>query len=81
MHDLDYSAKPENLEIVFSMFPLTDMPDEHISFRKAWVTNDKAGNVETRIPDGSIECPGTCDTCGMCWNLSDINKDVFFHNH
>lgn len=36
---------------------------------------------ETRIPADAIECPGHCETCGICWNLRQIGKDTFFHKH
>lgn len=80
MHDLDYSSIPENLQIVFSMFPLNKLP-ENGKIAKAWVKNDKSGNIETRIPDDAIECPGHCDTCGACWSLAQVGQDVYFENH
>ena len=35
--------------------------------------------TETRIPEGSLECPGDCNHCGMCWALPEIGKDTYFH--
>lgn len=32
-------------------------------------------------PENALECPGNCDTCGMCWNLNAINSNVYFHKH
>lgn len=32
-------------------------------------------------PVGAYECPGQCDTCGMCWNLSKLNINTYFHKH
>lgn len=32
-------------------------------------------------PEGALECPGNCDSCGMCWSLQQIGKDVYFNKH
>jgi len=32
-------------------------------------------------PVGAVECPGNCDTCGMCWNLKQLNIDTYFNKH
>ena len=46
-------------------------------FRIAWMQN----GTETRIPSNAIECPGGCDSCGFCWTLDDIGRDVWFREH
>lgn len=33
------------------------------------------------MPDGGILCPGSCESCGMCWNLGKIGRDVYFVKH
>jgi len=74
-YHLDFSTKPDNLEIVFSAWPGRDIPKT--KFKIAWM-ND---GIENRIPNNAIECPGNCESCGMCWNLSKLNKDVYFNKH
>lgn len=67
---------PENLQIVFSAWPNLPM-DNPNQFPVAWM-ND---GTETRIPSDAIPCHGNCETCGMCWSLSEINRDVYFDKH
>ena len=75
MHQLDFSAIPDNLQIVLSMWPtLNTVPD---GLPKAWYQD----GTETRIPDNAIHCPGYCHSCGMCWQLNKIGRDVFFNAH
>jgi ferredoxin len=75
MHEFDYSNKPENLSIVFSMFPSMPLPAAKMPM--AWVQD----GTETRIPNDALACPGHCDNCGLCWNLPVLNKDVYFEKH
>ncbi len=95
MHNLNFSNLSDNLQVVLSMFPTMPLPNVYSGSReespeatharaalpKAWVTHDKTGNIEKRIPGTALECPGYCDTCGACWDLNKRNYDVFFHNH
>lgn len=82
MHHLDYSRVPENMQVVLSMFPTMEEPQAGNSqMPKAWVMKDRAGNLETRVPDGAIECPGNCETCAMCWHLGTLKRDVVFDLH
>lgn len=74
MFDFNYSNTPENLSIVFSMFPGMKKPTKN--FPIAYAINE--GDI---IPDNSINCPGNCETCGVCWNLKHIDKNVYFHMH
>lgn len=73
--DLDFSDLPPNLQIIFSMYP--NQPDDAPSGPRAWVQDGS----EDRIPENAIECGGLCENCGMCWELSSIKRDVFFHIH
>jgi hypothetical protein len=79
MHNLDYSQAPENLEIVFSMFP--GMPEPTASWfpiiRKAWYQD----GTETRIPANAKKCPGSCENCKACFTLSKQGRDVWFKAH
>ena len=66
---------PENLSIIASAWTGLEMPKH--SFPIAWL-ND---GIENRIPKDAIECHGNCETCGMCWELKTIKRDVYFNKH
>ena len=74
-YHLEFKRIPKNLEIIFSAWPGRNIPKS--KFRIAWLDNGE----DNRIPKSAIECPGHCDVCGMCWNLSKLNKDVKFKIH
>jgi len=76
-HDLVASATlPDNLVLILSMWPgFGEQADD--GFRRAWVQD----GTEDRAPVDALECPGTCETCGMCWNLPKVGLDVVFHKH
>lgn len=78
-HDLDFSNAPANLAIVFSMWPGWGNPQaaRDLGLPIAWMDD---GN-ESRIPTDAIECPGNCESCGMCWNLRKLGRDVTFAKH
>jgi len=69
----------ENLSPVLSGWTGCPVPQDLIDkgFRVAWCDDGK----ENRIPDDAIECPGNCESCGMCWNLYKVNHDTYFHKH
>ena len=66
---------PKNLSIVFSAWPGYDMPKQN-RFPVAYMQD----GTETRVHN-TIECPGNCESCGMCWSLKDIGKNVVFNKH
>ena len=74
MFDFDYRNIPGNLSVVFSLFPGMKKP------RKSFPTAT-AINKGDAIPENSLDCPGNCETCGMCWNLKETGKNVYFHMH
>jgi len=80
MHNLDYrqADKMDNLTIVFSMFPSMDMPENKFGFPVAWCQDGTEKRMNSFI---TLECPGHCDTCGMCWHLPRLGKDVVFNIH
>lgn len=41
----------------------------------------RAVNEISDARDNEMICPGNCDTCGMCWNLSKTGHDVAFEIH
>ena len=69
-------AKVDNLTVVYSMWNGYGNSRRRC---KAWM-NDKF-NPDPRIPVDAIHCPGKCDSCGMCWNLKKLNRDVVFNKH
>jgi hypothetical protein len=74
---LDHAKKlPDNLTIVFSSWLLLEMKNRH-NLPVAWLDDGH----DKRIPDDAIECAGNCETCGLCWNLPSIGKDVKFKKH
>lgn len=71
-----HSDLPGNFSLILSRWPGDTAPMEPIG-PMAWVQD----GTETRIPENAIQCPGKCDTCGMCWNLPALNVDVYFKIH
>jgi hypothetical protein len=76
-HNLNFSRFPRNLVIVASMWTGWGNPD--VPLRKAWLLDHK--NPDPRIPANAMICQGGCDSCGLCWNLPEIGRDVVFHKH
>jgi hypothetical protein len=75
MHHLDFRGRPKNLTIVLSMWPgLAKGPKK---LPRAWVQDGS----EHRVPADAIPCPGFCESCGMCWHLPGLGKDVVFLIH
>lgn len=67
--NLDFSV-PENMKIIWSIWPDTDMAKVPTYGFKAYAGN--CGHTSC------YECPGQCDTCQICWNPID---DVHFAIH
>ena len=72
-YDLDFAKCPKNLVVMFSVFPDTDLSKVH-SGPRAY-----AGTMTRRRR--TIECPGNCDSCGMCWDIHTVSADVHFNIH
>jgi hypothetical protein len=75
-HGLNFSNKPSNLTIVFSMW--NDFGDTKKPFPHAWVYDKK--NPDTRIPMNSKNCKNNCSNCFICWNLKK-GESVVFEKH
>lgn len=70
--------KVGNFELVLSGWTGIYIPDDlRKHYRCAWC-ND---GIENRIPADAIKCPGNCETCRACWNLSKLGKDSVFDKH
>jgi hypothetical protein len=76
-HSLDFSNLPDNLSIVFSMW--SGWGNTRKKMARAWMLDES--NLDKRIPKDAIECPGNCETCGVCWSLGKKGLDVVFHKH
>ena len=72
----DREAVPSNLVIVFSAWPRMTFLNPH-HHRVAWMQDGS----ENRVPADAIECPGNCESCGMCYELDRLGRDVVFHKH
>lgn len=69
---LDFSRCPSNLRIVWSVFPDTNLSTVPAGPRAY------AGSIgDTTM----LDCHGSCDTCGLCWNLREIGRNVHFDLH
>lgn len=68
----------DNFALVLSGWTGCRVPDDLSKvYPVAWCDDGE----ETRIPENAIECPGNCDTCGVCWNLRKLGRHVKFHKH
>lgn len=77
MHHLDFTDLAPNLAVIASMWPGLE-PHENVKhLPKAWMQD----GTETRVPESAIPCPGSCETCGMCWALPKLGVDVVFMKH
>lgn len=65
-----------NLQIVFSAWPGLEIDNPHC-LPVAYMQD----GAETRLSGSEIECPGNCESCGICWQLGKIQRDVVFHKH
>ena len=72
----DREVIPSNLVVVYSGWPGMSFLNPH-GHRIAWMQN----GAETRVPKDALECPGNCESCGMCYELDRLGRDVVFHKH
>uniref|UniRef100_A0A6M3LX83 Gene product 88 domain-containing protein n=1 Tax=viral metagenome TaxID=1070528 RepID=A0A6M3LX83_9ZZZZ len=73
-HKLDFRGRPQNLNIVLSMWP--GWGNSRKRMPRAWMQDGS----ESRIPDSAIQCSGSCEHCGICWFLK-AGQDVWFKKH
>lgn len=66
---------PENVAMIFSAWPGLEF--DRTGFNVAWMDD----GTETRVPADAIMCPGSCENCGMCFQLPELKRDVVFHKH
>ena len=71
-HDLS------NFSLVLSGWTGITIPDDlRKVYRCAWCDDGQ----ETRISADAMLCPGSCETCGMCWYLNELGRDTKFIKH
>lgn len=68
----------DNFSLVLSGWTGINIPSDLIEkYRCAWCNDGH----ETRIPDNAMLCPGSCESCGLCWYLKDLGRDTQFIKH
>lgn len=82
--ELDWSGKPDNLIVIWSVFPSTDF-DIVPSGPRAWTHFDVVNRFyhikhEKRY-EAAMKCTGTCRSCGMCYHNDHNRVDVSFDAH
>ena len=73
---LDFADVPSNLTIVRSAWPGLEMDAERpcgVS-GDAWLEDPE--QMDERIPDTAVLCPGSCDTCHACWFIGKIEGNA-----
>jgi hypothetical protein len=71
-HGFDFRYRPRNVSIVLSMWP--GWGDTRKKLPRAWLRDPK--NPDPRIPSDAIKCSGQCASCGICWDLAQLGRDV-----
>lgn len=67
-----------NFSLVLSGWTGITIPEDLRTFYHCAWCND---GQETRIPENAMMCPGSCETCGMCWYLNELQRDTQFIKH
>ena len=67
-----------NFSVVLSGWTGIAIPEDlREKYACAWCDDGQ----ETRIPENAMQCPGSCESCGMCWYLKELNRDTKFTKH
>jgi hypothetical protein len=78
-YHLRYDTIPANLSVVLSAWPGYELYNP-TGLPVAWL--DDPNQPDERIPRANaLECVGTCDTCGLCWQLARLGLDVILPKH
>lgn len=67
-----------NFSLVLSEW--TDVLEAPADLKEHYRTSRAVKDLADARPNEVI-CPGNCETCGMCWALKDLGKDVAFEIH
>ena len=65
-----------NLAVIFSAWPGMRIVNPH-GHRIAWMQD----GTEGRVPEGAVSCLGNCESCGICFRLHKLHRDVVFQKH
>lgn len=77
-------ALPENYTVVASQWPSgkwTEMLKPETLRARGYFSAFVDDGTETRAPLDALQCPGNCETCGACWELPKLQRDVIFPKH
>lgn len=76
MYSLEYAGRPENLEIVFSIWPTMRMPEPNSNISGfAWI------DIDYRRTGKALRCSGECIQCMVCFYMAENGIDVMFSIH
>lgn len=79
-YSLDYSNKPDNLEIIFSTFD--NMPKgTSDKIKKKYNKPIALAGESNPEKNYYLKCIDDCGACKSCWHLSENGKGVFFEYH
>ena len=73
---LDYTGVPDNLQIVWSVFPGMSSGEVPLYGPRAYAGNTGISRNKERV----LDCNGDCEHCGICWNLPQ-DMAVHFEMH
>ena len=68
----------DNFSLVLSEW--TDVLEAPAELKEHYATSRAVEELEDARPDEMI-CPGNCETCGACWSLAKMGKNVAFEIH
>ena len=79
---LDYSDKPDNMVIIWSLFPDTDVSTVPDGYRAYTVIDgyEYTRQDQDRI-DNALRCGENCGKCATCWFIDEKACDVKFALH
>lgn len=79
-YNLIFRDIPKNLQVVISAWPGVELKKSLRRFPVAWMLDGRETR-HTNRKRKTVSCPGSCEKCKSCWNLSKVNKDVIFKKH
>lgn len=78
-HEIKNVDFPPNFQLVYSAFPGMKIPaGQRVAY--AGEPADYTGRDRAKA-ERALVCPGHCDSCGLCWSLASIRRDVRFPIH
>ena len=69
------STVPRNFTLVASLWP--NYGTRPRGYRVAFMQDGR----EHRVTPAALRCLGNCETCGFCWHLRTLRRDVVFKQH